>query len=82
MTIKDRFLANFDKIAETVYYLKDRWRDEKEYEDFNDYVLAVKRCFATYMIEVDSVDKHFTVKCKGATIRFPMNGAVTLETYN
>ena len=31
------------KIAQHLGYLFDRWQDEKEYEDFSDYVASMKK---------------------------------------
>lgn len=39
--------TNGEKVAriETLFYLEDRWQDEKEYEDFNGYIAAAKKLF-------------------------------------
>lgn len=31
--------------SEQLFYLRDRWQDEKEYEDFDEYVVAFAKLF-------------------------------------
>jgi uncharacterized protein YeeX (DUF496 family) len=40
-----------DKMGERLVYLYDRWQDEKEYEDFQDYIDAMKKDFEKYCKE-------------------------------
>ena len=47
------------KRLDYVYYLKSRWQDEKEYEDFADYVEQFKKRFAIDGFEVTSLSKSF-----------------------
>jgi len=39
--VKKKLSELFDN-AELLWYLKDRWQDEREYEDFADYIQKVK----------------------------------------
>lgn len=32
-----------EKICDTLFYLRERWQDEKEYEDINDYLEVIKK---------------------------------------
>ena len=34
---------NGGKIADLIFYLYERWQDEKEYEDTNDYLKAIQK---------------------------------------
>jgi len=38
--VKKKLSELFDN-AELLWYLKDRWQDEREYEDFADYIQKV-----------------------------------------
>jgi len=35
--------ANSDKTAEFLFYLRERWSDESEYEDINEYLTAIQK---------------------------------------
>ena len=45
------------KIVQHLGYLRDRWQDEKEYEDFNDYILSAKKCIESAGAEFISLKK-------------------------
>lgn len=59
-----------DSQYEDIYYLKDRWSDEKDYEDFKDYEQIVKEIFADHNKEHKTsftnvrVNKHFKINCE------------------
>ena len=42
MTIKEAWKAVNDS-ANTIFYLYERWQDEKEYEDIKDYLAVVQK---------------------------------------
>lgn len=49
-------------VQERVYYLKARWNDEREFEDFAEYVDAMKAVFADLNgFEVINVNKRMTI---------------------
>lgn len=56
-TINDFFNKNVQYLAN----LKGRWQDEKDYEDFNDYIDAVKKVFAENGMNVISMTKTFNI---------------------
>lgn len=39
------------KNSDHLAYLRSRWQDEKEYEDFNDYIKAIKDTFPGYNLQ-------------------------------
>ena len=59
-----------DSEHEDIYYLKDRWNDEKDYEDFKDYEQIVKEIFVDHNKEHKTsftnvrVNKRFTINCE------------------
>jgi len=61
---KKQINSLFDDKSDTLYYLKDRWEDEKEYEDFEDYIDVIKKIFADYHFKDIRVNKRFNIKCK------------------
>ncbi len=52
-------MGEVTKNAQQLFYLKDRWRDEREYEDWQDYVDAAAKLFDNTMFELDGMDKRF-----------------------
>lgn len=56
-----------EKHAEFIFYLYERWQDEKEYEDFQDYIDVMKERIP----EVLTGTKHqfgFIIKCDDGEI--------------
>lgn len=52
---------NDGKIADFLFYLRNRWQDEKEYEDINEYLTA----FQKHVPEAYKISKRpFGVTCK------------------
>lgn len=71
------FRKDFEGIATTVYNLKDRWADERDYEDFADYIKVVKERFLKAGITVTKVSKTFAITTSGGvTFTFYANGSV------
>lgn len=71
------FKTNFNAIADRVYYLKDRWSDEREYEDFATYKENLVAFFATFGMNVSSVTKNFKVTlASGMMITFLASGDI------
>lgn len=48
-----------DKTAEKLCYLYSRWQDEKGYEDFKDYVVAMKKAFDAAIKDVPMTNAVF-----------------------
>lgn len=59
--VMDELKAIANKIEEQVYYLKFRWADEKEYEQFDVYSYQVKKLVNNTPGAFVKVNKHFTV---------------------
>ena len=77
----DAIDANFDAIADHVYMLKDRWSDEKQYEDFADYKTNLVGFFKKLNLNVSAVSKHFKVSLtSGMTLGFMADGTVRIST--
>ncbi len=51
------------KTSDHLFYLYDRWQDEKKYEDFEDYIKSIKEKFKAILpeAEVVSVTKKFHI---------------------
>lgn len=68
-----------DKSADELMYLRDRWSDEKEYEDFNDYKTRITEFMQKLVpgVSVLSITKSFdiTLKMPG----FPYNLILTVR---
>ncbi len=55
-----QLLAHFDdKKLDNIYYLKFRWADESEYEDFEEYKDVVKKHLSNSVYKFISLDKRF-----------------------
>lgn len=54
----------FDKYINKLGYMRDRWQDEKEYEDFDEYKKVVKEIFEEFGFTKITLSKGFVVKCK------------------
>lgn len=52
-----------DEHIKRLYYFRDRWEDEKEYEDFASYRKAVVELFADAGFSTVTVSKRFAVRC-------------------
>jgi hypothetical protein len=61
-----RFLELFKKdYADLFIYLYDRWEDEKEYEDINEYLEFIQKRIQVKGVKILSISEDtFTVKCK------------------
>lgn len=68
---------NGEKVAriETLFYLEDRWQDEKEYEDFAEYIKVAKKLFDGTGYEFMRLTRGFkiTVRKDGTTFRIGLN---------
>ena len=53
-----------DKYIDTLGYLRDRWQDEREYEDFSDYKKRVEEIFGEFGFTGITLSKGFVIKCK------------------
>ena len=72
--------VNVPKNAELICYLWERWQDEHEYEDFNDYFKAVKECIPEitkmtkrpfgFKAECSDGVLTVTVRCEGDYLAF------------
>ena len=67
MEIKD---VNYKNVSEIVaeksdyhFYLEDRWNNEKEYEDFNDYKKIILKIFKDF--PDTKIDKNFNITITG-----------------
>ena len=49
---KTKITSLFEKLENILSYFYSRWQDEKEYEDFQDYVDGVKKSFEKVVKEV------------------------------
>ena len=59
---------NGGKIADLIFYLYERWQDESEYEDINDYLKAIQK----HIPEAYKIHKRpfgFTAKCDNGNIQ-------------
>lgn len=56
--------ANTRDTVEFLEYLYSRWQDEKEYEDWSEYVTAIKKKFSNFdIIKTSKRPFGFSVKC-------------------
>lgn len=57
--------------TDKIYYLKDRWSEEKDYEDFNDYKPIIEKVFEDTDFEFIKITKAFkaTLKHKTSNIK-------------
>lgn len=53
-----------DEHHQKLFYLQDRWKDEKEYEDFAEYQEVVSKIFKEYGFTDIKLLKSFVIKCK------------------
>lgn len=62
MTTKKQFVADLtQEQCDTLFTMSERWRDENEYEDINEYLLAIKK----QIPEAFAITKRpFGVNCK------------------
>ena len=54
----------FDEEAQALLYLRDRWEDEKDYEDFSEYQNLVSVMFEQAGFSQTNLNKNFTIKTK------------------
>jgi hypothetical protein len=75
------------KTAQRLAYLRDRWQDEREYEDFADYVAEARKCFpAENPFSFEGMTRAFKVKLthKPSATRLEMTvgaRAITVKTF-
>lgn len=71
--------ANFDAIADRAYMLRDRWADERAYEDFAHYRDNMRKFLATFGIIMKSMSKSFRVTTeRGLAVTFAASGRVRI----
>ena len=81
MTNYQTFQANFDAIADRVYYLKDRWADEREYEDFAEYSENLSAFLVGLGTTAPTVSKSFKLSFNdGFVAQFYADGRVKWNT--
>ena len=66
-TIVKKKLNNMFDNAELLWYLKDRWQDEREYEDFADYIQKVKEFVEEKGFTFVKMTKGFKITIKHLT---------------
>lgn len=69
MIKSEEFLKDIDHL----YMLKYRWMDEKDYEDFNDYIENAKKNVSSF--EIKKMQKSFTVffAVNGVDLKIKLN---------
>ena len=77
MTMRDAWKSlNTQEDVEFLAYLKDRWTDECEYEDINDYLAAIKNRFpAAYKITKRPFG--FWMKCTDGRLKVDIKASAT-----
>jgi hypothetical protein len=55
-------VIDFVERQEQIFYLKHRWMDEKEYEDFLEYKVALQNIFEEAGYKIKSINESFTIK--------------------
>ncbi len=59
---RERINSVLGDVGEYLGYLYDRWQDEKEYEDFNDYKVAMEKKLPSDFKFVTMTQKPFKVR--------------------
>lgn len=78
MTNYEALQLNFEKIANHIFNLKDRWADEREHEDFADYQASVNKMLSGFNMQPAKVSKTFALTfADGFSVKFYANGKVT-----
>jgi|TARA_R110002020_G_scaffold137856_2_gene307537 ABC-type Zn uptake system ZnuABC Zn-binding protein ZnuA len=54
-------LKCIEEYGKNLCYLKSRWNDEKEYEDFNEYIKQLKAIFKKFNFKVEHCHKDFHI---------------------
>lgn len=54
-----------ENLISQICYLKNRWKDEREFEDFSDYVTAMKDTLKTEGYELVKLTKTFAITLIG-----------------
>lgn len=67
MKTKEQWKAITQEL-ELLVYLYDRWQDEKEYEDINDYLQVIKRTVPN-AYEITAEPFGFKVKCDDGILK-------------
>lgn len=63
-------LFDFVMKCDKLFYLKDRWSDERDYEDFAEYRDAIKAIFANTGYSVKAVSQSFKITIIGDNTEF------------
>ncbi len=64
-----------DSMSDTLYLLYWRWQDEKEYEDWNDYISVMKKKFETLIVSNNMQNAvYFSCGKRPFGIRFDFEG--------
>ena len=79
-SLKFAVMTLFDKRGEALGNLCDRWQDEREYEDFKDYVAVIRKWFDSTEFSVIAVTKRpfgveFTATRDGVTYAYSMTAS-------
>ncbi len=59
--IQNKLNELFEEKAQTIFNLQDRWEDEKEYEDFEDYKNVINKMFLEYGFSQTKLYKNFKI---------------------
>ena len=62
--VHDELQKQFAPILDRLEYLHDRWQDEKEYEDWNDYVDAMQKLTPTSTTFMKATKRPFGFEVK------------------
>ena len=73
-----------DDNSKNLYYLKQRWTDDREYEDFDEYIKIFKDTFKKYGFDNLNLTKSFiiTLKHLGWKTQFGLNYKGITFKYN
>ena len=74
-TVRKQLDKCLDDNSRNLYYLKQRWTDEREYEDFEEYIKIFKDTFKKYGFDNLNLSKSFkiTLKHLGWKTQFGLN---------
>ena len=68
MNTKEQWKIISEEVAKDLVYLYDRWQDECEYEDINDYLQAIKK-HVPNAYEVTTEPFGFKAKCDDGILK-------------
>ncbi len=77
-----RELLDFAAKNETLGYLKGRWLDEREYEDFAEYKKAIAKIFESVGYVVKNVTKGFAITLEKNSVKCVLKYNATSLTVN